>query len=257
MKIITIGRDTDCDIMIDDPVVSRRHALLKLYPSGKVEVVDMSSNGTFVNGMKLKNNVPTPVSKKDIVSFAHVKQLDWKQVPDLARPYKLAALAVAAIIALSLLAWGVVAIINHYKGGDEEQEFVAGKIYQPQHDDSKGDSKGDKASDDKKNNEKVYTIEGDEKPRPTDNRAVAPAPQPRPAASQQAPARPAAAPAKPAATPAKPAATPAKPAATPAKPAANPEPSAQSTTPANQNSQSASSENNNQTQQGGGAMGGR
>lgn len=34
MKIITIGRGDDCDIIIEDPMMSRRQAVMRLYPTG-------------------------------------------------------------------------------------------------------------------------------------------------------------------------------------------------------------------------------
>ena len=82
MKVISIGRGTDCQIVFDEPTISRRHAILKIYPWGKMELVDMGQNGTFVNGVKLSSNVPYPVTRKDVISFAHVRQLDWNMVPD-------------------------------------------------------------------------------------------------------------------------------------------------------------------------------
>ncbi len=82
MKTITIGRDTASNIFIDDPMISRHHALLRIYPIGKMELVDMSSNGTYVNRVRLASNVPFPLTRKDMVSFAGVKQLDWNLVPN-------------------------------------------------------------------------------------------------------------------------------------------------------------------------------
>lgn len=83
MKTYSIGRDINCDIVINDStdVVSRRHALLNITPSGKMTIVDQSSNGTYVNGIRIAQNVPVPVTRKDIVSLAHVAKLDWSQVP--------------------------------------------------------------------------------------------------------------------------------------------------------------------------------
>ena len=46
-----IGRADDCDIVLNDDGVSRRHALIVATPDGKVEVEDLhSTNGTSVNG---------------------------------------------------------------------------------------------------------------------------------------------------------------------------------------------------------------
>jgi pSer/pThr/pTyr-binding forkhead associated (FHA) protein len=83
MKTISIGRDTNCDIVMNDStdVISRRHALLNITPSGKMSIIDQSSNGTYVNGIRISQNVPVPVTRKDTISFAHVAKLDWDLIP--------------------------------------------------------------------------------------------------------------------------------------------------------------------------------
>lgn len=83
MKTYSIGRDLGCDIVINDntDVVSRRHAVLNVGSAGKMTITDLSSNGTYVNGIKIAPNVPFPVSRKDSVSFAHVANLDWDVIP--------------------------------------------------------------------------------------------------------------------------------------------------------------------------------
>lgn len=103
MKTITIGRGDGVDIFIDDEMISRRHALLRIYASGKMEIVDMGKNGTFVNGVKLRPNVPFPVKRKDVVSFAEVSRLNWSQVPDNTKYFKIGAIIIGAIIALLIL----------------------------------------------------------------------------------------------------------------------------------------------------------
>lgn len=104
MKIITIGRGEDCNIIFSDPVISRKHALLKIYPTGKMEIVDIGQNGTFVNGVRLAPNTPYPVTRKDVISFAQVRQLDWKSVPDnmLYIKYVLAGIVLIVILVLAL-----------------------------------------------------------------------------------------------------------------------------------------------------------
>lgn len=83
MKAYSIGREAGCDITINDStdVISRRHAILNVAPSGKMTIVDQSSNGTYVNGIRISPNVPVPVTRKDNVSFAHVARLDWNLIP--------------------------------------------------------------------------------------------------------------------------------------------------------------------------------
>lgn len=55
-KNLLIGRDSSsCDIVIDDSSVSRKHASLSLL-AGRLMIVDVgSTNGTFVDGIKVNN----------------------------------------------------------------------------------------------------------------------------------------------------------------------------------------------------------
>ena len=103
MKTITIGRGDGANIIIDDEMISRRHAILKISTFGKMEIVDMGKNGTFVNGIKLRPNVPFPVTKKDVVNFADVSQLDWSLVPDNTKFVKYVFFAIIALVAILLL----------------------------------------------------------------------------------------------------------------------------------------------------------
>ena len=84
MKVYSIGREVGCDIIINDnsDVISRRHATLNVSSSGKMTIVDLSHNGTYVNGIRIAQNVPVPVTRKDNVSFAHVARLDWNLIPN-------------------------------------------------------------------------------------------------------------------------------------------------------------------------------
>lgn len=62
----TIGRTAECDIVFErSTLVSRRHAVIQ--PEGRAWViVDLgSSNGTFINGQRLKPNTPHPLRPGD------------------------------------------------------------------------------------------------------------------------------------------------------------------------------------------------
>lgn len=49
-EIKTCGRDPSCDLVLDDPALSRLHARIELADDGLVSINDAgSSNGTFVN----------------------------------------------------------------------------------------------------------------------------------------------------------------------------------------------------------------
>jgi S1-C subfamily serine protease len=55
---LSIGRDPDCDIVVPDARVSRRHAEARPLPDGGVEIADLgSSNGTFVDGSRVTDPV--------------------------------------------------------------------------------------------------------------------------------------------------------------------------------------------------------
>ena len=119
MKVYTIGRDVSCNIVIDDrtDVISRRHAMLTVAPSGKMTITDLSYNGTYVNGIRISQNVPVPVTRNDNVSFAHVAQLDWNLVPNAQATYlRYAALAVLAVV----LVVGGVLLFNGLNGSKPE-----------------------------------------------------------------------------------------------------------------------------------------
>lgn len=80
----SIGRSKDCDIVLNDytNVVSRYHAVLKVDFWGNYSIIDISRNGTYVNGVRINPNVEVPISKKDSVTFARVCKLDWSRVPN-------------------------------------------------------------------------------------------------------------------------------------------------------------------------------
>ena len=105
-KILTIGRDTQCDICLNDPtdVVSRRHAVLEC-AGGKYYLTDQSRNGTYINGMKMARGERVPVTRRDVISFAHVCDLDWTLVPKANNTllYVVIALVVVAVLAVAAL----------------------------------------------------------------------------------------------------------------------------------------------------------
>lgn len=54
---LTIGRDELCALRLDDAAISRRHAKI-ICSAGQLRIVDLaSSNGTFVNGRQVKEQV--------------------------------------------------------------------------------------------------------------------------------------------------------------------------------------------------------
>ncbi len=68
-RTVRIGRAADNDLVVDDLLVSRRHAELRAGPDGTYEIVDVGShNGTFLNGRPVARGTVTP---GDIVGVGH------------------------------------------------------------------------------------------------------------------------------------------------------------------------------------------
>ena len=62
---ITIGRNSDCDIILDSETVSRSHARVESIGNGIYTLKDLGSrNGTFINGRKAKGIVEISLSDK-------------------------------------------------------------------------------------------------------------------------------------------------------------------------------------------------
>jgi pSer/pThr/pTyr-binding forkhead associated (FHA) protein len=50
-----VGRDPSCDVVLEDPLISRRHAKLVL-SLGEVTIEDSSTNGVYVNDVRVERN---------------------------------------------------------------------------------------------------------------------------------------------------------------------------------------------------------
>jgi len=57
---LVIGRGSDCDLVLDEPEMSRRHAVIENSGDGMFLRDLGSSNGTFVNGVQVRNAVLHP-----------------------------------------------------------------------------------------------------------------------------------------------------------------------------------------------------
>ena len=114
-KIYTIGRDEGCDIVIPDStdVISRLHATIRVESNDKIFLIDQSRNGTYVNGMKMSSNVEIPVSRKDVISFAHIYNLDWSLVPKhKGNTLKTALIILSCLIVMTGIAYAVISYLN-------------------------------------------------------------------------------------------------------------------------------------------------
>jgi DNA-binding NtrC family response regulator len=75
--LYTVGKSTDCDIVLDDPFVSPLHAKISLLPGGEGYLVEdlSSTNGTFLNGIRVKM---APLPAHGILRFGR-SSLSWAQ----------------------------------------------------------------------------------------------------------------------------------------------------------------------------------
>ena len=77
IKTITIGRSSDDDVVIDDPLVTRCHCVIEKVQSGKYRIENFGENGTYVNGKKIVGKVI--LQQYDIVRIGNTSLLN----PDL------------------------------------------------------------------------------------------------------------------------------------------------------------------------------
>lgn len=114
-KIYTIGRDEGCDIVIPDntDVISRLHATIRVESNDKIFLIDQSRNGTYVNGMKMSSNVEIPISRKDVVSFAHIYNLDWSLVPKhKGNTLKIILIILSSLVVMTGIAYAIICYLN-------------------------------------------------------------------------------------------------------------------------------------------------
>jgi hypothetical protein len=80
MKTITIGRSDNNHIVLSDPSerVSRLHAKISVNSNGRISIIDLSSNGTWINGVRMEKGKEYPINRGDHVRFANLFDLDWR-----------------------------------------------------------------------------------------------------------------------------------------------------------------------------------
>lgn len=87
MKVITIGRSSESDVVIHDAYVGRIHMQIVLDNDGNIYAIDMNStNGTYVNGQRIHGKVA--LQKNDIIRIGNTT-LPWqKYIPNTTIRYK-------------------------------------------------------------------------------------------------------------------------------------------------------------------------
>lgn len=120
IKQFTIGRGDDCQIRIQDPTqkVSRNHATLKIMKNRKFFITDHSTNGTWVNGVKISPNADYPVKRGDVISFANVAEFNWDLIPKAANKH----IVYTLIVALLFIVLIGVYFVNDYQQKKEKEK---------------------------------------------------------------------------------------------------------------------------------------
>lgn len=81
MKLISIGKSSRAQLVLDSPYVSGYHAELFLLDNGDMLLVDKgSSNGTFVNGIRIEPEKEVSVTRQDQIQIAD-QPLNWSSIP--------------------------------------------------------------------------------------------------------------------------------------------------------------------------------
>lgn len=81
MRLLKIGRDSSCDIVLHSMRSSALHAEITVLNNGDIILEDKDSkNGTYVMNNLIKPNTPVNIKRGDAIRFADVELL-WDQVP--------------------------------------------------------------------------------------------------------------------------------------------------------------------------------
>lgn len=81
MRLLKIGRDTACDIVLHSSKVSSLHAEMTLLNNGDILLEDKNStNGTYVMNRPIKPGTQVTIKHGDAIRFADVELL-WSQIP--------------------------------------------------------------------------------------------------------------------------------------------------------------------------------
>ena len=66
---ITIGRSTECDVVVDNKLVSRHHALIQKIRDAYFLSDDGSTNGTFLNGKRIPDGKYIKLNSGDKITI--------------------------------------------------------------------------------------------------------------------------------------------------------------------------------------------
>lgn len=77
-----VGRNVSCQLSLDDPLVSRRHAVFEVGPTGVI-VEDLNSrNGVIVNGLRIDGRQPVSVGDRILIGSQELTLLAARDAPN-------------------------------------------------------------------------------------------------------------------------------------------------------------------------------
>ena len=119
MRTIKIGRDPSSQVFLDHEMISRHHAILRVYSTGKMELVSMGVNGTKLNGALVRPNVVYKVKRSDMISFADRFQLDWNQIYNPRKKFYVAGTILLVCLLLFVLVMLGKVVFRYFNPNDE------------------------------------------------------------------------------------------------------------------------------------------
>lgn len=81
MRLLKVGRDSNCDIVLHSDKASSLHAEITILNNGDILLEDKNSrNGTFIMNRPIKSGDQVSIKRGDAIRFADV-ELIWNQIP--------------------------------------------------------------------------------------------------------------------------------------------------------------------------------
>lgn len=129
---VTVGQAPGNDVVLDDDTVSSRHARLE-FEMGGWKLIDLgSTNGTFVDGVRLTADIPTPIVDAARIRFGGLDTTfhltegadpDQVELPEIEEPVSIRnrkgfRVPVWLVVLIVVLIAVLVALIVVYGGGD-------------------------------------------------------------------------------------------------------------------------------------------
>lgn len=68
-RVSIVGRGADCELQLDLPIVSRKHARIARNDGAWTIIDEASRHGTWVDGVRIEPGVPTPLKEHSVVAF--------------------------------------------------------------------------------------------------------------------------------------------------------------------------------------------